>query len=176
MTENIHFKIDGGYQYKAYYEGICIQRSWHVLKFDKAIELLDINDGDKLLDAACGSGVLTHLVAQRSHANITAVDFNESAITFCNSRYHFANAQFLKLDLKERHFEENTFSKIVMLEVLEHLPKEVVQPILRNLHFYLKPGGRFVLSTPNKRSAWPAIEFILDAFGLTPKMKNENST
>jgi 2-polyprenyl-3-methyl-5-hydroxy-6-metoxy-1,4-benzoquinol methylase len=173
MTQNIHFKIEGGYQYKAYYQGICFQRSWHVLKFDKALELLNVKNDDKILDAACGSGVLTHLITEKTKADITAVDFNEGAIAFCNNQYTIPTARFLQLDLNERFFQENSFDKVVMLEVLEHLPKEVVSSILSNLYYYLKPGGIFVLSTPNKKSPWPVIEFVLDSFGLTPKMKNE---
>lgn len=173
MTENIHFTIDGSYQYKAYHNGICFQKSWHQLKFENAFELLAVKDDDVILDAACGSGVLTGLLAERTKAQVTAVDFNEAAIRFCKSTYPNSNVSFSSLNLEQRCFDGNSFSKIVMLEVLEHLTPDVASVILTNVYYYLRPGGEFVLSTPNKKSLWPAIEFMLDSFRLTPKMKGE---
>ena len=173
MTDNIHFKIEGGYQYQAYYHGISFQKSWHWIKFDKALELLNVKEADKILDAACGSGVLSHLLAAQSNAAITAVDFSEAAIEFCKNTYHHLNVSFRKLDLQQVAFAANSFDKIVMLEVLEHLQPETAERIFKNLHSYLTPGGKIILSTPNKVSLWPVIEFLLDAFKLTPKMKGE---
>lgn len=173
MTENIHFKIEGGYQYNAYHQGICFQRSWHGLKYQKALELLDAGKNDTILDAACGSGVLTDLISKTSNANLTAVDFNEAAIRFCKSEYQHSAIKFLTLDLQEKYFDEHTFTKIVMLETIEHLTPETANIILKNLYAYLRPGGRLIISTPNKKSFWPAIEFILDGLRLTPAMKNE---
>ena len=173
MTENIHFTIEGSYQYDAYHKGICFQRSWHRLKYQKALKLLDVKKGDNVLDAACGSGVLTDLIAGHEASKVTGVDFNEAAIRFCKSTYTKTNLDFFTLDLTQKHFDESTFDKIVMLETIEHLEPDVADVILKNLHYYLKPGGKLVLSTPNKRSAWPIIESTLDLFRLTPKMKNE---
>jgi 2-polyprenyl-3-methyl-5-hydroxy-6-metoxy-1,4-benzoquinol methylase len=173
MTDNIHFKIIGGYQYEAYYNGISFQKSWHRIKFQNALKLLQVKDDDTILDAACGSGVLTELIAQRSKAKITGVDFSEPAIDFCNNKYQSANVEFIRLDLQENYFSPDSFDKIVMLEVLEHLTPETANAIFKTLYSYLKVGGKLVLSTPNKNSFWPLIEFLLDALKLTPKMKGE---
>jgi 2-polyprenyl-3-methyl-5-hydroxy-6-metoxy-1,4-benzoquinol methylase len=173
MTDNIHFKIEGGYQHDAITKGICFQRSWHLLKYEKALQLLDIKPGDKVLDAACGSGVLTNMMAENYDAAVTGIDFSEPAIAFCKYQYKNDRLTFIKTDLKERTFSEATFDKIVMLEILEHLMPEDALEILKNQLYYLKPGGKLVMSTPNKNSLWPAIEFLLDTLRLTPKMKDE---
>lgn len=173
MRENIHFKIRGAYQYDAVHNGICFQRSWHLLKYKKALELLDVGGQDVILDAACGSGVLTEMIAQKEPAAITGVDFSEAAIAFCDQQYKHERLNFINLDLQKRYFKPMSFTKIIMLEVIEHLAEDAAMPILKNLHDYLKPGGKLVVSTPNKKSLWPMIEWCLDAFRLTPKMKNE---
>src|SRR5437763_1852670 len=120
MTKNIHFDIDGGYQYEAYHNGICFQKSWHRLKYLKALELIGNNTNEKILDAACGSGVLTDLIAQKLNVSITGADFSSKAIEFCKNTYHNANLDFVLVDLQEKCFEQNSFSTIVMLEALEH--------------------------------------------------------
>src|SRR4051812_2720124 len=121
MSDNIHFHIKGGYQYDAIHHGICFQKSWHLLKYKRALELLEVNEHDVILDAACGSGVLTNLVAERNPASVTGVDFSEAAIAFCKHKYSNARLDFQTVDLQQRCFEANSFSKIIMLEVLEHL-------------------------------------------------------
>jgi len=173
MTKNIHFEIEGGYQYEAFHHGICFQKSWHQLKYRKALELLGSNPNEKILDAACGSGVLTNLMAQHIDTKIIGADFSEAAIKFCTEKYAGENVEFILLDLQEKYFKENTFTAIVMLEAIEHFTSPVAETILKNLYAYLKPGGKLIISTPNKNSFWTAIEFLLDAFRLTPRMKNE---
>jgi 2-polyprenyl-3-methyl-5-hydroxy-6-metoxy-1,4-benzoquinol methylase len=173
MTDNIHFHIDGAYQYEAITKGICFQKSWHLLKYQKALALLDVHDNETVLDAACGSGVLTNMIAEQSNASVTGIDFSEAAIAFCKHQYKHDNLSFITSDLKEKTFAPESFNKIVMLEILEHLQPADAQVILANQFEYLKPGGKLVMSTPNKQSLWPAIEFLLDAMKLTPKMKDE---
>jgi 2-polyprenyl-3-methyl-5-hydroxy-6-metoxy-1,4-benzoquinol methylase len=173
MAENIHFTIKGGYQYEAIHHGICFQRSWHLLKYEKALELLQVRRADHVLDAACGSGVLTGMIADKLNGKVVGVDFSEAAIHFCTNQYKQKNIDFIKLDLQQKYFSDNSFDKIVMLETIEHLEPVVAHLIVKNLYHYLKPGGKLIISTPNKYSFWPVIELLLDTFGLTPKMKNE---
>lgn len=173
MSDNIHFTIPGSYQYEAYKNGICFQKSWHMLKYKRALHLLDLKTTNKVLDAACGSGVLTNLIAERDVVQITGVDFSEASIIFCREKYSRQNLDFIKLDLQQKYFAEHSFDKIVMLEVIEHLSPDTAETVLRNLLFYLKPGGSLIISTPNNKSLWPVIEFMLDTFRLTPKMKDE---
>ena len=173
MTDNIHFKIKGAYQYEAIQDGICFQKSWHVLKYQKALELLELAEGDFVLDAACGSGVLSNMIAMQQNITTIGADFSSAAIDFCKHHYQHANLQFTNIDLQTKHFAEKFFTKVVMLEVLEHLTTDMAATILKNLYDSLQPGGKLILSTPNKNSFWPLIEFLLDTLGLTPKMKNE---
>ena len=70
MAENIHHTIEGAYQYNAYHTGICFQKSWHQLKFHFAEKLINPKDQDEILDAACGSGVLTGLLSKEVKAKI----------------------------------------------------------------------------------------------------------
>lgn len=173
MTDNIHFKIKGAYQHDAIENGICFQRSWHSLKYQKALQLLELNENDTVLDAACGSGVLTGMMAEKYKCRVVGADFSTAAIEFCKRQYIHTNLEFITLDLTDKYFGEDAFSKIVMLEIVEHLQPDATTKILKNIYTYLQPGGKLIISTPNKNSLWPVIELMLDTLGLTPKMKNE---
>src|SRR5437870_1464246 len=104
MATNIHFQIKGGYQYEAFHNGICFQKSWHRLKYQKALELIGSNSNEKILDAACGSGVLTDLIAEKLDTKVIGVDFSEEAIKFCKEKYSDKKLEFILLDLQENYF------------------------------------------------------------------------
>lgn len=173
MTKNIHHSIDGAYQYNAYHKGICFQKSWHQLKFHFAEKLINPKTNDNILDAACGSGVLTGLLSKENCAFITGIDFNEESIQFCNQQYKRENTNYILQNLNDMNFDDKTFNKISFLEILEHLQREAAEKLLINFGKILKPDGYLVLSTPNRNSLWPFIEYILDFFKLTPAMKGE---
>lgn len=173
MTENIHHTIEGAYQYNAYHHGICFQKSWHQLKFHFANALINATENDVILDAACGSGVLTGLMSSDDKVTIKGIDFNASAIQFCNKTYKKDNTSFEVMNLNEMLFSNDSFNKISFLEVLEHLPINDAKKILNQFYLLLNDNGYIVLSTPNKNSLWPFIEFVLDILKLTPAMKGE---
>ncbi len=60
-----------------------------------------------------------------------------------------------------------------MLEVIEHITKDQAIVLLKKIGDWLKPGGSLVISTPNKRSLWPIIEFLMDKLKLAPTMNKE---
>lgn len=173
MTKNIHSSIDGAYQYNAYHTGICFQKSWHQLKFHFAEKLLNPIANDFILDAACGSGVLTGLMSREKNATITGIDFNEASIQFCKKQFKKENTNFVVKNLNDLEFENKKFDKIAFLEILEHLQNDEAENIVLNFNKILKPNGYLVLSTPNRKSFWPFIEYVLDFFKLTPAMKGE---
>lgn len=45
-------------------------------------------------------------------------------------------------------FQDNFFNVITMLAVIEHIEKDAVVSLLKEINRTLKPGGRFILTTP----------------------------
>ena len=51
------------------------------------------------------------------------------------------------------------------MEVIEHIPAQWSLDVLRELRDMLHPAGRLILTTPNYRSLWPALEWMVSRWG-----------
>lgn len=168
--------IRGNYQYNAYYKGSALQRCWHRFKISAAIKNLDLKPGQSLLDAGCGSGMLPALVAKDNPSiQITAIDGNTDAIAFCTEQWkQLTNIHFIESPIDElQQFSDAGFDGITFLEVIEHITEQQAAHVLAEFNRMLKPGGLLVVSTPNRKSLWPLLEYIMDKFRLAPKLKND---
>ena len=165
-------QIGGDYQFNALHNGFVVQRFWHSLKFRTIERIAPYTEATKILDLACGSGVVADYLAQRG-AEVHGVDGNPSAIEFARSTFIRPNLHFHHKLADELSFPEQSFDLVVMLEFVEHIYFDQAAVLLQSLSTYLRPGGRIVLTTPIYRSLWPVIEFVLDRTGATPKMAEE---
>ncbi|MDP4249371.1 MAG: class I SAM-dependent methyltransferase [Bacteroidota bacterium] len=168
--------ISGNYQYHAYYNGNPLQRFWHIFKIDVAVNNLDIKPGNQLLDAGCGSGMLSATIAMRNPTvEITGLDGNADAIDFCKNQWsRLTNVHFLVGLIDQLgEFWDEQMDGIAFLEVIEHITETQACHILSEFYRILKPGGRLVISTPNRKSLWPVLEAVMDIFHLAPRLKRD---
>ena len=166
-------EINGDYQYNAYYTGKAPQRFWHFAKIEEAINSLQIKEGDNILDVGCGSGLVSSFMADHKGVNVVAVDANIHALDFAREKFKKSNLTFKMGLLDELNLPEQSFDKIIFLEVIEHISEKQGEEIFKTFYRLLKPGGRVVISTPNKKSLWPFIEWSLDFFRIVPNLAEE---
>ena len=168
--------IGGNYQYNAYFHGTAAQRYWHRFKIDAAIDALNIKNGQQILDAGCGSGILTAFVAKQNETvNIIGVDGNEGAIRFCTEQWKdIKNVHFVKTQIDELlQFGDASINSIAFLEVIEHITEKQANDVLLQFFRILKDEGTLVVSTPNRKSLWPLQEWLLDRLRLIPRLKGD---
>ena len=166
--------IAGEYQHRATHQSrYAAQRFWHQKRFEACLELLELAPGMRVLDAGCGSGVFADQLAQSPGVHVVAVDANDAAVSFVQRTYARASLEVRLGQVDELAFEPGSFDRIACLEVIEHIHVEQARTMLRTFAALLRPGGRLLLSTPNARSAWPAIEWALDRLRLTAEMEGE---
>lgn len=165
--------IPGDYQYRALHSGGAIQRHWHRGKLDAALRLLSPQDGDHILDVGCGSGVLVGELAEIPGVRAIGVDANSDAIAFARRTYPAKNADFLLGLADELPIQDLAINKIAFLEILEHLEVEQAKRTLVGFRDLLPPRGRIVISTPNAKSLWPVVEWLMDRAKLAPQMDEE---
>ncbi|GAA6141318.1 methyltransferase domain-containing protein [Hydrogenophaga sp. 5NK40-0174] len=122
----------------------------HVIRYQEAARL--IRAGDKVLDAACGLGYGSYLMASQTRcASVHGVDGSDYAVEYAG--VNFASVcprlSFDKAWLPQglSHLPSAGFDVIVSFETLEHI--EDPTGLLKEFDRLLKPGGRIIVSVPN---------------------------
>lgn len=113
----------------------------------------------KVLDIGCGNGELTYFIASFGH-DVEGVDPDPEGVKLSS---HFLDRLFPdRVTLHEGDgaappTPRNSYDTVVISEVIEHVPD--CRPILEAAVASLKPGGRLIVSTPD-RTLLPDREHI----------------
>lgn len=108
-----------------------------------------------VLDAGCGVGYGTAYLAETAR-RVVGVDRSEEAVAYARRRYGRANVEFAVGDLLELDAGADTFDVVCCFETIEHLPDQ--ERFLSQVRRVLRPGGTFVVSTPQADSTTEAPE------------------
>jgi len=157
-------RIRGDYQARALKSDRAAQRFWHEAKFRLIQRIAMPGKQDRVLDAGCGSGTISHFLSLHA-GQVVGMDSNPSAITFARSMYDAPNLEF-RLGQFEDLTDDKPFDRIYCIEVIEHLYESQAAQVLSLFQKVTNPGGQLFVTTPNYRSAWPLIEWLLDRLGL----------
>ena len=99
--------------------------------------------GSTVLEAGCGSGAQTIILARNSpNALITSIDISETALAEAGKALNAArvsNVTLRRADLLDPPFPPDSFDHVFVCFVLEHLSQP--RAALRALKHILKPGG-----------------------------------
>jgi ubiquinone/menaquinone biosynthesis C-methylase UbiE len=175
-----YHSVAGDYQYRALHSGHPMQRFWHRGKLVMIDQLIrpHLRAGSRLLEVGCGAGNLL-LQATVAGSYPVALDLSMQALTFVRSRLEEAkssveapNGSACTQAIGESlPFRDNSFDCILLSEVIEHLdaPQVSIGEAVRALC----PGGRLLVTTPNYRSFWPVMEWVVDRLNMAPKMAGE---
>lgn len=128
------------------------------------IENLDPGDGDKILEVGCGDGYYLHLLSSLGYKlHLTGTDYDKRALGSARRNLKGKKIKLVYGDVLEKlPFRRNSFDKIIMSEVLEHLPDD--SKGLQEVKRVLKKGGILVLSVPNSNYSflWDPINWTLE--------------
>lgn len=105
-----------------------------------------------ILDFGCGRGWMAQFLS--AFGSVTGIDFSASSIKFAQENYG-QYGQFVLADPKLPQLGlsgSGAFDLVVCSEVIEHVPDHLA--LLRQINELLKPGGWFILTTPNGH-IWP---------------------
>lgn len=103
--------------------------------------------GRRILDAGCGAGYGTALLAQRAEA-ANGVDLSHEALHWAKREYADSKAAFSQADCSVLPFRDGSFDLITAFEVIEHLPDW--KGLLLEARRVLTDSGQLLVSTPNR--------------------------
>lgn len=116
---------------------------WHRYAF-----ALGLAKGRRVLDAACGEGYGSAMLAQVAR-DVVGVDLSDQAVAHARSRYGASNLRFERGDATAlTAFDAAQFDLIVSFETLEHVQEH--ERMLDGFARLLVPGGLLLISTPDK--------------------------
>ena len=121
------------------------------VKLEEILNSCCIPNGAEILDAACGTGIITPILLEAvgSSGTVTAVDFAPEMIIRARAKNFGPNARFLVADVMDLPFENCTFDLVVCNGSLPHFPD--LKGSLREMKRVLKNGGRLIISHANSR-------------------------
>ncbi len=117
----------------------------------------------RVLELGCGSGELCDKISQRGHA---VVGVDKSAAKIAKAHRLYPAIEFEQADILELAGRPE-YDTVVLAEVLEHVPDDVGESMLRKAWDLVATGGRLVVSVPNEgcvRHANHLREFTLADF------------
>jgi cyclopropane fatty-acyl-phospholipid synthase-like methyltransferase len=98
-------------------------------------------DGARVLELGCGGGTReTRELAERFQ--LTGVDLSERQLE--RARARVPGAAFLRADLTSVEFRAGSFDAIAAFYVFNHVPRELLAPLLTRFHGWLAEGGRLL--------------------------------
>ncbi|MFA5293179.1 MAG: class I SAM-dependent methyltransferase [Phycisphaerae bacterium] len=104
------------------------------------------NPDFRILELGCGRGLLAAKLLR--FGKVKAVDLAEKTIE--DNRKFYPEIEFEVADLSKPIRFDTQFDMVVSMEVIEHLPYNLQEQLIKNAYDSLKTGGHLILTTPNK--------------------------
>ncbi len=110
-------------------------------------EWLEPQDGDRILDGGCGRGFYLNFIRRACDAHLVGVDITHAYLRVARHVLAEKRIALINASLHALPFPDDTFDKIILSEILEHLADDVAG--LREAARVLRPGGLIAITTPN---------------------------
>lgn len=170
MTNSTESKFDYSSIPEGHYDhvlenGSPMRKFWHWHKFSTVVRSLGKNENKSILDVGCFAGSFLKQLPGSEFYHQVGVDILDQQIDYVNKNH---GTDFRSFKLIEdffdigKNFNGEQFDYVTLIEVIEHLTHDQVRAMLTNISKVLKPGGTFILTTPNYLSIWPLLEFLLN--------------
>jgi ubiquinone/menaquinone biosynthesis C-methylase UbiE len=138
----------------------------------KFLDLIELEDSGKILDAGCGTGALTSEILRRTEtANITGIDISEAYVEYAAREISDPRVSFEVADMNALPMPDETFDHIVSQLALNFVPNTSVA--IYELSRILKPGGRLAAAIWDVRGGLVFNRLFLDTAAMLDPEANE---
>jgi ubiquinone/menaquinone biosynthesis C-methylase UbiE len=117
---------------------------------------------ERVLDAACGRGFVLNFLREVSECSLVGQDLEYQYVRLAHGQLARRAVRLLNGDLCHLPFPDHAFDKVILAEVLEHLPDD--RAGLAEAVRVTRPGGMIVISVPNANYpfCWDPINKTLE--------------
>lgn len=105
----------------------------------------------RVLDLGCGHGALIHFAREAGYYDITGIDVSPEQVAAAQ-RLGIEGVRQGDLLATLASLPEASQDVVVAFDVIEHFTKNELLPFVDEVRRVLKPGGRWVIHTPNGES------------------------
>jgi len=121
----------------------------HCLRWSHAIKYLRRNDC--VLDIGCASGILAQtLYVNRYNPDYIGIEIRKNMLEKAKERKLHDSVRWICMDITKNKLPVSNWADVVCcFEVIEHIPKDTLKFVLKNIEESLKENGVCLLSTPN---------------------------
>ncbi len=136
---------------------------WNEEMRTEALDLLDIEEGDRVLDVGCGTGFATEGLLERTE-NVHGLDQSVHQLEKAWAKFGKRGAvPFYRGDAERLPFKDDTFDVVWSSGSIEYWPDPVAA--LAECRRIAKPGGQVLIVGPNYPSN-TVFQKLADAFML----------
>jgi SAM-dependent methyltransferase len=132
---------------------------------EQLIELLQLTEGARVLDAPCGYGRISHALSRRG-MEVVGVDLSQTLLRRAQEQAaDEAKATFVRADLREPLSVRGFDAAVNLFSSIGYGSEEEDQRVLENTAAALRPGGLFFLDTMH-RDAYSARRARGESYGM----------
>jgi SAM-dependent methyltransferase len=117
--------------------------------------ILDDLAGARVLEAGCGEGYGAAMLVTGGAERVVALDYDAAATV--HVRRSYSDLAVVRGNLVALPFGDDTYDAVVSLQTIEHLWDQA--EFVAECRRVVRPGGRLILSTPNRRTFPPGNPF-----------------
>lgn len=139
--------------------GVAEENYWYRRHEAAYLSLLPHCRGKSVLEAGCGEGYGADLMAEQARS-VIALDYDELTCRHVARKY--PRVRVLRGNLVTLPFPGDSLDVVANLQVIEHLWEQ--ERFLAECHRVLKPGGRLLITTPNRVTFSPGRDTPLNPF------------
>lgn len=118
----------------------------HYQRYQLACQVVS---GKIVLDAACGEGYGSSLLAQHAK-KVIGLDIDALTVESASVKYGNEKLSFVTGSIERLPFKNSYFDVVISYETIEHVDSDIQHLFLKEIKRVLKPDGILVMSTPNK--------------------------
>jgi ubiquinone/menaquinone biosynthesis C-methylase UbiE len=154
----------------------------------KQIDLIGLEEGERVLEVGCGTGVLSFLskLAVGEAGEVAGIDIAPKMVARAKEKASKAGLDiaFEVASIDELPYADGSFDVVISSLMLHHLPMEVKRKGLGEIHRALKDDGRFFLTdfcSPHPLTVIPMYLMMIwrpytryQLFGKLPELMRES--